>query len=300
MELTHTAWDIQPFARECGFNGGPFRWDEERRFLLRCELDSAYFHLYAIAHDDVDYIMDTFPIVRRKDEAAYGEYRTKRVILEMYDEMAEAMCNGQPYRTHLDPPPADPRVAHPPREVGEAEESGGTFGLAESRPRLPPDVTAPAPAFPAKAAGARRPSGGQAKARQAAPSDPGPPAAATLFPELKAAPAAPASKVQAQGPAQPSTAPPLLIPVVAAPQGSYPQRLTEVMALRKERTPQAIGALIAALADPESNIRWLASSTLAGIGGEAVVAAIGAYIDQAPSAVAREEAEHLLDRLIGA
>jgi hypothetical protein len=34
--------------------------------------------------------MDTFPIVRRKDEAEYGEYRTKRVILEIYDEMAEA------------------------------------------------------------------------------------------------------------------------------------------------------------------------------------------------------------------
>ena len=118
LELTYTAWDLQPFAHDCGYDGPPFRWDEERRFLLRCELDAAYFHLYGIARDDVDYIMDTFPIVRRKDEAAHGEYRTKRVILEIYDEMAEAMRTGEPYRTRLDPPPADPRVAHPPREGG--------------------------------------------------------------------------------------------------------------------------------------------------------------------------------------
>ena len=48
-----------------------------------------------------------------RDEAAHGEYRTKRVILEIYDEMAWAMETGEPYRTRLDPPPADPRVGHP-------------------------------------------------------------------------------------------------------------------------------------------------------------------------------------------
>ena len=41
----------------------PRAWHEERRFLLRCELDAAYFHLYGIARDDVGHIMDTFPIV---------------------------------------------------------------------------------------------------------------------------------------------------------------------------------------------------------------------------------------------
>ncbi|WP_162141327.1 hypothetical protein [Paucidesulfovibrio longus] len=61
----------------------------------------------------VDYIMDTFPIVKRKDEAAYGEYRTKRVILEIYDELQQAMATGKPYQTRLDPPPADPRCCHP-------------------------------------------------------------------------------------------------------------------------------------------------------------------------------------------
>lgn len=41
--------------------------------IRRRELDAAYFHLYGIARDDVDYIMETFPIVKRKDVAAHGD-----------------------------------------------------------------------------------------------------------------------------------------------------------------------------------------------------------------------------------
>jgi len=145
LELTYTAWDLQPFAQECGYDGPPFVWDEERRFLLRCELDAAYFHLYGIARDDVEYIMETFPIVKRKDEAAHGEYRTKRVILEMYDEMQQSAVNGQPYQTRLDPPPVDPRVAHtgePPaylRELwaGQKKAAGGSQRSAVSGQRSP-------------------------------------------------------------------------------------------------------------------------------------------------------------------
>src|SRR5205807_3850987 len=94
LELIYTAWDLEPFARDCGYDGPPFRWDEERRFRLRCELDAAYFHLYGIERDDVDYIMETFPIVKRKDEKEFGEFRTKRVILEVFDEMGRAMEVG--------------------------------------------------------------------------------------------------------------------------------------------------------------------------------------------------------------
>ncbi len=117
LELLYTAWDMQPFAEDCGYAGPPFRWDPERRFLLRCELDAAFFHLYGISRDDAAYILDTFPIVRRKDEEQYGEYRTKRVILEIYEAMAEASRTGRPYQSRLAPPPAEPRLAHPPRST---------------------------------------------------------------------------------------------------------------------------------------------------------------------------------------
>ena len=35
--------------------------------------------------------METFPIVKRKDIAQFGEFRTKRLILENYDSMAEVV-----------------------------------------------------------------------------------------------------------------------------------------------------------------------------------------------------------------
>jgi len=116
LELVYTSWDIQGYANALGYRGKPFRWDDDRRFLLRCELDAFYFHLYGIAPDDADYIMGTFPITRRKEEQQYGEYRTKRVILEIYNDMAEAQRTGTVYQTRLDPPPADPRVAHVAKE----------------------------------------------------------------------------------------------------------------------------------------------------------------------------------------
>ena len=115
IELAYTAWDLEPFARDVGFDGPPFRWDAERRFLLRCELDAAFFHLYGLNREDTAYVMDTFPIVRKHDEKAHGEYRTKRVILEIYDALAESTRTGTPYQTRLDPVPASFRCVHKPR-----------------------------------------------------------------------------------------------------------------------------------------------------------------------------------------
>jgi len=63
--------------------------------------------------------METFQIVKRKDEKEFGEYRTKRVILEAYDEMRRAMEMGEAYRTRLAPPPADRSVAHEERKRAE-------------------------------------------------------------------------------------------------------------------------------------------------------------------------------------
>jgi len=88
LELVYTSWDLSEFAKDCGYTGEPFSWDPERRLLLRCELDAAFFRLYGIARDDVDYIMDAFPIVRRRDEGALGEFVTKSQILASYDELA--------------------------------------------------------------------------------------------------------------------------------------------------------------------------------------------------------------------
>jgi len=105
VELFYTARDIASFASDIGDYGAPFRWDEARRFAIRAELDSAFFYLYGINRDDVDYVMDTFPLIKRRDEQRYGSFRTKELILEVYDAMADAVRTGEPYQTILDPPP---------------------------------------------------------------------------------------------------------------------------------------------------------------------------------------------------
>ncbi|MFF8594366.1 Eco57I restriction-modification methylase domain-containing protein [Streptomyces sp. NPDC015220] len=114
LELTYTARDMSPFARDLGDTDAPFHWDENRRSAIRAELDAFFFHLYGINRDDVSYILDTFPIVQRKDEEKYGEYRTKNLILAEYDRMAAAgltletpLTEGETgtYRSTLIPPP---------------------------------------------------------------------------------------------------------------------------------------------------------------------------------------------------
>lgn len=114
LELCFTDVGLDSLALSLGYSGKPFIWNEERRFWLRVELDALYFHLYGISRDDVDYIMETFPIVKRKDEAEHGCYRTKLAILEVYDEMARCRAEGREYQTRLDPPPAHPSLAHDP------------------------------------------------------------------------------------------------------------------------------------------------------------------------------------------
>jgi hypothetical protein len=112
LELTYTATDLAGFAADLGYSEPPFRWDPERRALIRAELDAAMFRVYGVQRDDVDYIMETFPIVKRRDEDRFGEYRTKRLILERYDAIVAADAAGVLYETPLDPPPGDPRAAH--------------------------------------------------------------------------------------------------------------------------------------------------------------------------------------------
>ena len=80
----------------------PVGWDAQARSRCRAELDAAMFHLFGITREDVGYIMDTFPIVKRKDEAAFGSYRTKELILTTYDAMQLAIDSEQPYRSPFD------------------------------------------------------------------------------------------------------------------------------------------------------------------------------------------------------
>ena len=79
---------MRPLAEAAGFSPGVWKWKEEERSRLRAELDAAYFHLYGLAREDVEYILGTFQGIAKEDERADGMGDTRRSVLEAYDEIA--------------------------------------------------------------------------------------------------------------------------------------------------------------------------------------------------------------------
>src|SRR5690606_744566 len=95
LELTYTAHDMAPFARDMGHVDDegkvlpPFVWDEDRRLHLRAKLDALYSHLYGITdRDDVRYIYSTFPIVERQEISDWGSYRSRDLCLAYMSALA--------------------------------------------------------------------------------------------------------------------------------------------------------------------------------------------------------------------
>jgi len=101
LELTYTSHSLTPFARDLGYDGQPFAWDEDRRALLRAELDAFYARAYGLTRDELRYILDpadvrgpdypseTFRVLKEKEIRQHGEYRTRRLVLEAWDRMEQ-------------------------------------------------------------------------------------------------------------------------------------------------------------------------------------------------------------------
>lgn len=99
LELTYTAYDLEPFASDLGYKGEPFTWNPERRALLRAELDAYYAKLYGLTRDELRYILDpadiygddypseTFRVLKNNETRQFGEYRTRRLVLEAWDRL---------------------------------------------------------------------------------------------------------------------------------------------------------------------------------------------------------------------
>jgi hypothetical protein len=97
LELTYTAHDLQPWAVDLGYDGLPYPWNPERRAQLRAELDAYYARLYGLSRDELRYILEpadvlgddypseTFRVLKNNEMREFGEYRTRRLVLEAWD-----------------------------------------------------------------------------------------------------------------------------------------------------------------------------------------------------------------------
>jgi len=88
LRLSYTAQDLTPFARDMGYDGAPFVWNEDDRRHRTARLDALFFYLYGLSRDDAAYILDQFPIVREQDEKAHGRYLIKELILAYMNAVA--------------------------------------------------------------------------------------------------------------------------------------------------------------------------------------------------------------------
>ncbi|TXD99442.1 N-6 DNA methylase [Mitsuaria sp. TWR114] len=116
LELTYTAHDLQAWGqdlaaydpRNAAERGQPFTWNPERRARLRAELDAYYARLYGLTRDELRYILDpkdvmgadypseTFRVLKEGEIRTYGEYRTRRLVLEAWDQQASVSFTPQP------------------------------------------------------------------------------------------------------------------------------------------------------------------------------------------------------------
>ena len=104
LELTYTSYSLAPFARDLGQDGPPFAWNEERRAILRADLDAFYARAYGLTGDELRYILDpadamgpdypseTFRVLKEREIRQFGEYRTRRLVLAAWDRME---ANGE-------------------------------------------------------------------------------------------------------------------------------------------------------------------------------------------------------------
>jgi len=87
LKLTCTANDMKPFAAVAGFDPPVHRWDAEERAELLAELNAAFFVLYGIGREDVEYILGTFAGLRSEESELPGVRSTTARILEAYDRL---------------------------------------------------------------------------------------------------------------------------------------------------------------------------------------------------------------------
>jgi hypothetical protein len=84
----------------------PFKWDEHRRAVLKAELDAIYAKLYGLTTEELRYILDpqdvygpefpgeTFRVLKEKEIRQFGEYRTRRLVLEAWERLNKESSIG--------------------------------------------------------------------------------------------------------------------------------------------------------------------------------------------------------------
>jgi hypothetical protein len=94
LKLTCVSHDMKPLAEAAGFKPLIHKWDPSERAELQAELDAAFFLLYGIRREDVEYILSTFNGIRKESEGLLTGGTTSERILACYDRFWEAAAGA--------------------------------------------------------------------------------------------------------------------------------------------------------------------------------------------------------------
>lgn len=89
LKLTYTSYDIKDFAHDCEYFGEPFDWNSESREHIMRELDAAFAILYGLSKDEIEIVLDHFRSLKKIEIRKYGEYRTRRLVLEAWERLGK-------------------------------------------------------------------------------------------------------------------------------------------------------------------------------------------------------------------
>jgi len=100
LQLTYTSVDMRAWAADLGCVSEPFSFNEVLRSRLQAELDAYYARLYGLNRCDLEFIVDpesakpgypseTFSVLKRNEIREFGEYRTKKLVLEAWDKLEQ-------------------------------------------------------------------------------------------------------------------------------------------------------------------------------------------------------------------
>ena len=114
LELTYTSYSLKGWAEALGYEGEPFVFDPERRAVLRAELDARYAKLYGLNEQELTYILDpsavygpdypseSFRVLKEKEIAEFGEYRTMRMVLEAWKAQETNIAVSERYKRNAE------------------------------------------------------------------------------------------------------------------------------------------------------------------------------------------------------
>ncbi len=84
LELTYTSTDLRSWAKDIGYFGEPYKWEDVRRRKIKVELDALFFKLYGLCESEVNHVIESFPILKKEDVKKYGEFKLKNEIMDMW------------------------------------------------------------------------------------------------------------------------------------------------------------------------------------------------------------------------